>query len=74
MATPIFDEVMGGNPFSSFPAIYTDRYTPEVARQQGYKQGAEDLRNQILKALISIKKPSKQLLQAIELVREIGDE
>lgn len=60
-STPVFDRVFAdSNPFKALPTEYTDRYTPEVARQQGQVAGERQERDRILKLIASMK-PTKAL-------------
>lgn len=59
--TPVFDRVFaqfGG--FRALPQEYTDRFTPEVARQQGQLHGERTERERIL-SIIAGMKPTKAL-------------
>lgn len=64
--TPVFDEVWKSNPFTVLPTEYTDRYTPEVARQEGDRAATQ----RILERLQAIDKPSKQLKELIKELEE----
>lgn len=70
MSTPVFDAVLDANPFKAFPTEYTDRYTPEVARQQGVQHGERQATERFLKRLKAIKNPTKQITT---LIRELED-
>jgi hypothetical protein len=68
---PIFHQVMAANRFTSLPTEYTDRYTPEIARQQGVLAGERKAIERMLAKGHAIKNPTKQL-QAF--LAEIEDE
>ncbi len=74
MSTPVFDSVLAGTKFTAFPTEYTDRYTPEVARQQGHRAGSAAGIQLAISLLKEIKKPSKQILDIIEKLEEAADE
>lgn len=64
--TPVFDRLFAeSSPFKALPTEYTDRYTPEVARQQGYKQGAATQIEQLIADIEAIEKPTKQVVELL---------
>lgn len=69
--TPIFDSIFAKG-FSALPTEYTDRYTPEVARQAGYRSGAVDSLTLVLGYLESFKrtKAIDDLIRKIENLKE----
>jgi len=74
-STPIFDAVLNKTPFTAPVKLdYTDRYTPEVARNEGALYGAEGMRETILKLARAMPKPTKQLQQLIESIEAIEHE
>lgn len=74
MSTPVFDSVLRATTFTAFPVEYTDRYTPEVARQQGHKAGTVVGLELAISLLKEVKKPSKQILDIIAKLEEATDE
>lgn len=72
--TPVFDEVFKSNPFKAFPTEYTDRYTPDIARQEGIAIGVERRTEQVLDLIDAIPKPSKQLLALRDLIANMEAE
>lgn len=58
--------------FKAMPTEYTDRYTPEVARQMGHEQGWRDRNNQIIAKLRLIEKPTKQVAALLAELEEEG--
>ncbi len=74
-STPIFDQVIAGITFTAPPNLdYTDRYTPEVARNEGALYGAEGMKQEILKLARAVPKPTKQLLELINKIEDITHE
>jgi len=69
---PVFEQVLRENPFAKLE--YTDRYTPEVARQEGWKLGAIQMQEVILKKLRKIKSPTKQVQAIIKEIEAIDYE
>jgi len=72
--TPVYDALKAGHDFTKLPTEYTDRYTPEVARNEGWLAGAEKMRERILKMAGEVSKPTKQLLEFIEKIEAIDYE
>lgn len=70
--TPVFDRVFAQTKFTAFPVEYTDRYTPEVARQQGELEGVRKERQRILN-LIHSRKQTKAL-EGLRAEIEVEDE
>lgn len=71
---PIFDSIFKSS-FKAFPAEYTDRYTPEVARHQGHVTGYNQAIADVLKLFASqpkLTKQSQELLLEIERL-EVSD-
>lgn len=70
--TPVFDAVLGLHP-PTIPVTvdYTDRYTPEVARNEGALYGAESMRELILKLARAVPKPTKQIQDLIQKIEAI---
>lgn len=66
---PVFEQVWREQPFAKLE--YTDRYTPEQARQDGARKGAVDMQETILKMAKAIKAPTKQLKALIKEIEEI---
>lgn len=73
MNDPIFHAVAATHHFTSLPAEYTDRYTPEVARQQGELIGERKTRDRILAKGYAIKNPTKQLQAFLAEIEEEND-
>lgn len=74
MSTPVFDQVFKThNPFSVMPDEYTDRFTPEVARQQGFAAGYHQALNDITKLICKIK-PTKATVQILDEIEELANE
>lgn len=71
--TPVFEEVLASNPFTAFPTEYTDRYTPEVARQEGELRGLSKRSEQILNLIAEVEKPTKQLLELRARILRLDD-
>lgn len=69
---PVFEQVWRENPFTQLE--YTDRYTPEIARQEGAKHGAIQMQEVILKKLHAIKSPTKQVQAIIKEIEAIDYE
>jgi hypothetical protein len=70
---PIFRTVIADHPFTSLPPTYTDRFTPEVARQQGVLHGERTTRERILAKGRAIKNPTKQLMAFLAEIEEEND-
>lgn len=70
----IFDQVLASTRFTTLPTEYTDRFTPEIARQQGVQQGSQSALNFVLGLLENIKKPSIQVQEIIATIRKAADE
>lgn len=66
MNTPVFTDTLARHRFTALPREYSDRYTPEVARQAGDTYGRQQHNQAVLDMLKSIKRPSKQLQEIIE--------
>lgn len=67
MTEPVFADTLAHHPFKPFPTEYTDRYTPEQARQDGARFERQNLINRIRK----IDNPTKQVKQLLaELEKE----
>lgn len=73
MNDPIFHQVLAESRFTSLPTEYTDRYTPEVARQQGELLGERKTLDRILAKGHAIKNPTKQLLAFLAEIEEEND-
>ncbi len=74
-STPIFDQVIAGITFTAPPKLeYTDRYTPEVARNEGSLYGAENMKQEILKLARAVPRPTKQLQELIQAIEDITHE
>lgn len=59
--TPVFDRVFASlNPYASMPE-FTERFTPEVARQQGFRAGEDKMLETVLKMISRIDRPTKQI-------------
>ena len=61
MNDPIFHTVAATHRFTALPVEYTDRFTPEVARQAGVLSGERTATERILTIGRAIKNPTKQL-------------
>ena len=71
MNDPIFHQVMAATRFTSLPAEYTDRYTPDVAKQQGLRLGMRnEIENLIQVIDETFEKPTKQVLHLKALLEE----
>lgn len=74
--TPVFKQTArewkAKRDFTVMPAEYTDRYSPEVARQMGHEQGWRDRNNQIIAKLRLIEKPTKQVAALLAELEEEG--
>jgi len=73
MNDPIFHQVMADNRFTALPTEYTDRFTPEVARQQGELNGERKTLDRILAKGRAIKNPTKQLQAFLAEIEEAND-
>jgi hypothetical protein len=73
-STPIFDLIGRQKNYKIPLTEYVDRYTPEMARQQGVLTGGEDMKRMILALARDVKKPTKQLLDLIEKIEAIDYE
>lgn len=73
MNDPIFHQVFKTNSFTALPPTYSDRYTPEVARQQGVLTGERNMRLHILAKGRAIKNPTKQLQAFLAEIEEEND-
>lgn len=60
--TPVFDRVFRNQNFKALPTEYTDRFTPEVARQQGYRHGY----NQALDTVATIIRSQGKLTKSMQ--------
>ena len=69
--TPVFEEVLASNPFTAFPTEYTDRYTPEVARQEGEMRGLDKRSEQVIALIDAVKNPTKQLLELRAQIQDL---
>ncbi len=69
--TPVFNDTLARHRFTALPAEYTDRYTPEQARQAGDTYGRQQHNQAVLSMLKTIKKPSKALQHVIETLEEL---
>lgn len=74
MNDAIFRKVLGENPFTALPAEYTDRYTPEVARQAGHKAGYQAALDKVIYLIQSTPRPSRQLKALLAEVERLEDE
>ena len=74
-ATPVFDAVAKEhkNKFQAFPPEYTDRYTPEVARHQGFVAGYNQAIGNVLTLAAEIlgSKPTKQAQAIFDAINEL---
>lgn len=75
MSTPIFHQVAAERKtnFKAFPSEYTDRFTPEVARHQGFVSGYNQAIGNVLTLLAEAGKPkmTKQLEEAFQAVSDL---
>lgn len=73
--TPVFDAVAREHrkKFAAFPTEYTDRFTPEVARHQGFVTGYNQAIGNVLTLLAEAGEPkmTKQLEKAFQLVTDL---
>jgi hypothetical protein len=72
--TPVFERLFKeSNPFKPFPTEYTDRFTPEVARQQGFTAGYQQALNDVTKLICKIK-PTKTTVKLLDDIEEMANE
>lgn len=60
-STPVFDTTFSGFKFTNLPTEFVDRYTPEMARKEGYLAGLEAMRAEVLSMARAVEKPTRQL-------------
>lgn len=70
MNDPIFHAVAATHRFTAMPTEYTDRFTPEVARQAGVLSGERNATERILAKGRAIKNPTKQLTAFLAEIEE----
>ena len=74
MNDPIFRQVATDHPFTALPTTYTDRFTPEVARQQGFKAGWQAALQEVISMAEKQSKPTKQLTSFLAEIERLADE
>lgn len=74
MNDPVFRSVMADHPFTALPPTYTDRFTPEVARQQGFKAGWQSALQEVISLAEKQGKPTKQLAGFLAEIERLADE
>jgi hypothetical protein len=74
IATAVARDMKDRGFFKALPTEYTDRYTPESARQLGIEQGWRDRNNEIIAKLKGIAKPTKQVLDLLAELEKEGNE